>query len=68
MDPSKGVSIALLGARTPEQLNIFKNLSGWKITNGDLKRIDDIIKENIKDPVGPEFMAPPIRKEKVVRK
>ncbi len=63
-----GVSIALIGARTPEQLNIYKNLSGWKISNEDLKRIDSIIKENIKDPVGPEFMSPPIRKEKSVRK
>ncbi|WP_028978807.1 aldo/keto reductase [Sporocytophaga myxococcoides] len=63
-----GVSIALLGARTPDQLSIYKNISGWKITSEDFKRIDGIIKETVKDPVGPEFMAPPIRKEREVRK
>jgi aryl-alcohol dehydrogenase-like predicted oxidoreductase len=63
-----GVLVALLGARTPEQLAICNSISGWKISSEDLKRIDKIIKETIKDPVGPEFMAPPLRKEPVAGK
>jgi hypothetical protein len=34
---------------------------GWKLNDDDLRAIDDILRETIKDPVGPEFMAPPER-------
>lgn len=54
-----GSSIALWGARRPDQLNPVKEVFGWKLTQEDLKTIDDIINKNVKDPVGPEFMAPP---------
>jgi aryl-alcohol dehydrogenase-like predicted oxidoreductase len=57
----KGASAALWGARKPEQLDEMKNVSGWKLTPEDLAQIDKIISENVKDPVGPQFMSPPER-------
>lgn len=60
----RGVSIALWGARNPDQLNVMKEIEGWKVEPDDIRKIDEIIHENLKDPVGPEFMAPPLKKEK----
>jgi aryl-alcohol dehydrogenase-like predicted oxidoreductase len=54
-----GSSIALWGARRPDQLDAVKDVFGWKLKKEDLKTIDDIINKNVKNPVGPEFMAPP---------
>ncbi|MDZ7641415.1 MAG: aldo/keto reductase [Desulfurivibrio sp.] len=53
--------IALMGARRPEQLENIENIYGWNIDSGAMKEIDDIITQEVKDPVGPEFMAPPSR-------
>jgi aryl-alcohol dehydrogenase-like predicted oxidoreductase len=57
----KGISVALWGARKPEQLTGVENVFGWKLTKGDLEEIDTIIKETVTSPIGPEFMAPPTR-------
>ncbi len=59
----KGINIALWGARKPEQLDAISTVWGWKLTPQDFKEIDDILKETISKPLGPEFMAPPSRKE-----
>jgi aryl-alcohol dehydrogenase-like predicted oxidoreductase len=56
-----GVSVALWGARHPEQLNAIHNVLGWRLTAEDLKAICRIVRETVSDPVGPEFMAPPAR-------
>jgi aryl-alcohol dehydrogenase-like predicted oxidoreductase len=56
-----GASVALWGARRPSQLDPVKGIDGWHIRESDMKRIDEILAETIRDPVGPEFMAPPIR-------
>ncbi len=56
-----GVSVALWGARRPEQLAPIKEVSGWSLGNSDLAAIDTILLESILNPVGPEFMAPPAR-------
>jgi hypothetical protein len=37
-------------------------VDGWRLDAAALKEIDAILKEEISDPVGPEFMAPPARK------
>lgn len=58
-----GVNIALWGARKPGQLNDIDAVLNWRLTDADFKEIDKIIKANVKHPVGPQFMAPPIRKE-----
>jgi aryl-alcohol dehydrogenase-like predicted oxidoreductase len=57
----QGPTIALWGARKPEQLAALDEAFGWKLSADDLVEIDAILDRNIKDPVGPEFMAPPTR-------
>jgi aryl-alcohol dehydrogenase-like predicted oxidoreductase len=57
-----GVGIALWGARRPEQLAPINDVSGWALTKSDFAAIDAILHESIRNPVGPEFMAPPARK------
>lgn len=59
----QGVDVALWGARTPDQLDPVETVDGWSLSDEDLDEIDRILDETIADPVGPEFMAPPSRKE-----
>jgi aryl-alcohol dehydrogenase-like predicted oxidoreductase len=54
-------TVALWGARHPAQLAPVAGVIGWKLDRDALKVIDDIVRESISDPVGPEFMAPPAR-------
>ena len=56
-----GHSVALWGARRPEQLDPVGAIDGWHLDAGALERIDALIAEHVTDPVGPEFMAPPAR-------
>jgi|SRR5436309_4713259 len=56
-----GVGIALWGARRPEQLAPINEVSGLPLTKDDFAAIDGILRESIRNPVGPEFMAPPAR-------
>ena len=56
-----GVTSALWGARHPGQLDPIRDVMGWSLDGSALCEIDRIIHDNIKDPVGPEFMAPPAR-------
>jgi aryl-alcohol dehydrogenase-like predicted oxidoreductase len=57
----KGISVALWGARRPEQLRAVEGVEGWSIDSPSLTKIDRILSETVTDPVGPEFMAPPQR-------
>lgn len=57
----QGPTIALWGARKPEQISGIDEAFGWSLSAQDLKDIDAILTKNIKDPIGPEFMAPPSR-------
>jgi hypothetical protein len=34
---------------------------GWELDDSAMRRIERIIATNVKDPIGPEFMAPPSR-------
>jgi aryl-alcohol dehydrogenase-like predicted oxidoreductase len=56
-----GVSVALWGARRPDQLAPINGAMGWSLNHDALRMIDRIVRESIADPVGPEFMAPPTR-------
>lgn len=56
-----GVGVALWGARRPEQLAPIREVMGWSLGKSDFAAIDAILRENIRNPVGPEFMAPPVR-------
>lgn len=58
-----GADIALWGARKPSQLDAVKDILDWKLDDTAKKDIDEILNNTIKDPVGPEFMAPPTRDE-----
>lgn len=54
-----GVTTALWGARRPDQLDQITGVSGWKLDQADMERIDRIINSNIPSPLGTSFMAPP---------
>ncbi|KFF47538.1 general stress protein [Gammaproteobacteria bacterium MFB021] len=54
--------VALWGARKPAQVDPVGDISGWQLSDRDLADIDALLAEHIKDPVGPEFMAPPTRR------
>ena len=56
-----GQTTALWGARRPEQLDPVDEISGWHLDADALNEIDRILSRNVKEPVGPEFMAPPSR-------
>ncbi|WP_106476193.1 aldo/keto reductase [Phytohalomonas tamaricis] len=58
-----GVSVALWGARRPDQLDPANEVMGWSLDEKAKQDIDRILKDTVKDPVGPEFMAPPTRSE-----
>lgn len=58
LDTARG-HIALWGARRPSQLDPIEQMFGWELDQDALAQIDKILTETIKDPVGPEFMAPP---------
>ena len=51
--------VALWGARRPDQLEPIQDVMGWQIDANAMAEIDEILTQTIKDPVGPEFMAPP---------
>ena len=55
------LNIALWGARRPGQLSPVDGVMGWHIDAAAMAEIDRILEQTIKDPVGPEFMAPPDR-------
>jgi aryl-alcohol dehydrogenase-like predicted oxidoreductase len=55
------LSIALWGARHPAQLNEVTDIRGWRLDAAALAQIGRIVTDCVRDPVGPEFMAPPAR-------
>ena len=57
----QGVTTALWGARHPAQLQPVSEVFGWSLDGAAMAEIDRILREEITDPVGPEFMAPPPR-------
>jgi aryl-alcohol dehydrogenase-like predicted oxidoreductase len=57
----QGDTIALWGARHPAQLDPVRDAMGWKLDAQAKMRIEEILLRTVKDPVGPEFMAPPVR-------
>jgi aryl-alcohol dehydrogenase-like predicted oxidoreductase len=59
----QGATTALWGARHPGQLQPIDEVFGWSLNPSAKAEIERILKEEITDPVGPEFMAPPPRRE-----
>jgi aryl-alcohol dehydrogenase-like predicted oxidoreductase len=58
----QGPTIALWGARRPEQLDPLEQVEGWHIDEASRGEIDAILARTIVDPVSPEFMAPPAKR------
>jgi aryl-alcohol dehydrogenase-like predicted oxidoreductase len=59
-----GVSVALWGARRPEQLKDADGVLGWELTAEDLARIDRILREKVTNPVpSEESFGPPSRSQ-----
>src|SRR5262249_43157428 len=48
-----GVSIALWGARRPSQLDPLEEVMGWTLGPDEMREIDRIVSEQVKNPVGP---------------
>jgi aryl-alcohol dehydrogenase-like predicted oxidoreductase len=57
----QGITVALWGARHPDQLQPAAGVAGWSLDAAARAAIDRILAATITDPVGPEFMAPPSR-------
>jgi len=57
----QGGTIALWGARHPEQLAPVDQVLGWSLDTVTLHDIDQILDRHVKAPTGPEFIAPPLR-------
>ena len=57
----QGITTALWGARHPGQLQPVDEVTGWSLDASAKAEIDQILRETVTDPVGPEFMAPPAR-------
>jgi aryl-alcohol dehydrogenase-like predicted oxidoreductase len=56
-----GVSVALWGAKRPDQLDAVAGVMGWKLDADAMTEIDRIVSESVTDPVGPEYLAPKAR-------
>jgi aryl-alcohol dehydrogenase-like predicted oxidoreductase len=56
-----GVSVALWGARRPDQLDAVAGVMGWKLDVETMTEIDRIVAESVTDPVGPEYLTPKAR-------
>jgi aryl-alcohol dehydrogenase-like predicted oxidoreductase len=58
----QGPTIALWGARRPEQLEPLAEVDGWQLDEVTRQEIDAILARNVTDPVSPAFMAPPAKR------
>jgi aryl-alcohol dehydrogenase-like predicted oxidoreductase len=56
-----GISVALWGAKRPEQLDAVAGVMGWKLDRAAMAEIDRIVVEAVTDPVGPGYLAPRAR-------
>jgi aryl-alcohol dehydrogenase-like predicted oxidoreductase len=54
----QGISVALWGARRPDQVKPTLGVAGWSLNSVDRALIELLVDTAISDPVGPEFMAP----------
>ena len=62
----QGPTIALWGARGPQQLDPLAEIEGWHIDAASHREIDAILARTITDPVSPAFMAPPAKRPAAV--
>lgn len=53
-----GVTVALWGAKRPEQLDAVAGVLGWTLDESAMAEIDRVVAETVTDPVGPEYLTP----------
>jgi aryl-alcohol dehydrogenase-like predicted oxidoreductase len=58
----QGPTIALWGARRPDQLDPIGEIDGWSIDAQTLLDMDAILAQSITNPASPAFMAPPAKR------
>jgi aryl-alcohol dehydrogenase-like predicted oxidoreductase len=56
-----GITAALWGARHPSELEAVKGVLDWNLDADTRSAIDQILRQTIANPIGPEFMAPPVK-------
>ena len=56
-----GITAALWGARHPSELEAVEGVLNWNLDPDTRSAIDQILRQTIAEPIGPEFMAPPAR-------
>ena len=56
-----GISVALWGAKRPEQLDAVAGVMGWTLDAAAFAEIDRIVAESVTDPIGPEYLTPGVR-------
>jgi aryl-alcohol dehydrogenase-like predicted oxidoreductase len=56
-----GISVALWGAKRPDQLDAVAGVMGWRLDADTMAEIDRIVAESVTDPVGPEYLTPRVR-------
>lgn len=56
-----GASVALWGAKRPDQLDAVAGVMGWRLDENAMAEVDRIVAEAVTDPVGPEYLTPLVR-------
>jgi len=56
-----GISVALWGAKRPEQLDAVAGVVDWKLDGAAMAEMDRIVADSVIDPVGPEYLTPGVR-------
>ena len=56
-----GITAALWGARHPAELEAVAGALDWNLDADTSAAIDQILRQTIANPIGPEFMAPPAK-------
>ena len=56
-----GISVALWGAKRPDQLDAVAGATGWRLDERAMAEIDRVVAESVTDPVGPEYLTPMVR-------
>jgi aryl-alcohol dehydrogenase-like predicted oxidoreductase len=57
-----GVSVALWGAKRPDQLDAVAGVMGWRLDESAMAEIDGIVARCVTDPIGPEYLTPDVRR------
>jgi aryl-alcohol dehydrogenase-like predicted oxidoreductase len=58
-----GVSVALWGAKRPDQLDAVDGAIGWRLEEDAMREVDRIVSESVNEPVGPEYLTPMVRED-----